>query len=200
MPRVRLIGNGLLSFLTKLASGYWSVFDPTNGYTAIRGDVLARLDIESLADRYFFESGMLIQLNTLGAVVRDVDMEARYGDETSSLRVWRILLEFPGLLIGGLLRRFFWRYLVRDFNVLTLCVLTGVPAVLFGVIFGAYHWARSVATGVPATAGTTVLAALPILLGSQCLLTALVLDVIYQPRRPLSHPPRRNPPAAPGGS
>lgn len=186
MPRIRLIGNGVLSFLTKLASGYWSVFDPTNGYTAIRSDTLARLDLERIAESYFFESSMLIQLNTMGAVVRDVDSEARYGDETSTLRIRRVLLEFPRLLGSGLLYRFFWKYMVKDFNALSLCVLTGLPAILFGAIFGGYHWAQSVATGVPATAGTTILAALPIILGSQCLLTALVLDVVYQPRSPLS--------------
>jgi glycosyltransferase involved in cell wall biosynthesis len=196
MPRIRLLGNGILSFLTKLASGYWSNFDPTNGYTAIRRDTLDRLDFDRLAESYFFESSMLIELNTLGAVVRDVEMAARYGEERSSLRISRVLLAFPPLLVGGLLRRFFWKYMVKDFNVLTLCVLAGVPAIVFGVTFGGYRWGLSIVTGVPATAGTTILAALPIILGVQCLLTALVLDVIYQSRRPLCQ--GSDPPAAEG--
>jgi len=75
--------------------------------------------------------------------------------------------------------------LIQDFNALTVCVLAGAPWILFGVLFGGYHWGLSLRTGVAATAGTTILAALPIILGFQCLLTALVLDIIYQPTRPL---------------
>lgn len=185
MPRLRLIGNGVLSFLTKLVSGYWSIFDPTNGYTAIRRDLLGRLNLARLHQRYFFETSVLIELNIEGATIRDVEMPARYDDEQSSLNVWRTVLQFPPLLLTGLMRRFFWRYMIRDFNVLTVCVLAGVPALLFGVLFGAYHWWQSIVTGVPATAGTTILSALPIILGFQCLLTAFVLDVLYQPSNPL---------------
>jgi dolichol-phosphate mannosyltransferase len=188
MPRVRLLGNGALSFLTKLVTGYWSIFDPTNGFTAIRGEVLRALDLERLDSGYFFETSMLLELNVLGAVVQDVDLDARYGTEASDLRIGRVLLGFPPRLVSGLWRRFFWKYLIRDFNALTICVLGGVPAVAFGVVFGAIHWMRSIATGVPATAGTTILAALPIILGFQCLLTALVLDALYQPKRPLASP------------
>lgn len=182
MPTVRLFGNSVLSFATKLVSGYWSNLDPTNGYTAISADALRAIDLERLDRRYFFETSMLIELNVRGARVQDVEMAARYGDEQSKLRPWRTATSFLPLLVRGLTRRFFWRYLIQDFNALTVCVLAGVPAIAFGVVFGGYHWWKSIATGVPATAGTTILAALPILLGFQCLLTAFVLDMLYQPR------------------
>ncbi len=185
MPRTRLVGNGLLSFLTKLVSGYWSILDPTNGYTAIHAPVLRQLNLARVDRRYFFETSMLVELNIQGAVVRDVEIPARYGDEVSSLNVWSALLKFPPLLVHGFTRRFFWRYIIRDFNVLTLCVLAALPLLLFGVGFGGYHWWLSHTTGIPATAGTTILAALPIILGFQCLLTAVVLDMVYQPQRPL---------------
>jgi dolichol-phosphate mannosyltransferase len=183
MPRLRLIGNGVLSFLTKLVSGYWSIFDPTNGYTAIRRATLAALPVAKIQRQFFFETSMLVELNITGAVVRDVVMPARYGDERSSLRVGAVLRQFPPLLVLGLTRRFFWRYMIRDFNVLTLCVLAGLPALVFGAGFGAYHWWKSIVSGVPATAGTTILSALPIILGFQCLLVAFILDVLYQPSR-----------------
>lgn len=191
MPRLRLIGNGVLSFLTKLVSGYWSIFDPTNGYTAIHADVLQRLDLDRLDRRYFFETSMLIELNIQGAVVRDVEIPARYADEVSSLRVWSEVLRFPPRLLRGFARRFFWRYMIRDFNVLTLCVLAAVPLLLFGLVFGGYRWWLSSTTGVPATAGTTILAALPVILGFQCLLSAVMLDMLYQPARPLIRSLRR---------
>lgn len=184
MPKVRLLGNGVLSFLTKLVSGYWSIFDPTNGFTAVRTDVLRRLDLSRLHAGWFFETSMLVELSLLDARVEDVEMPARYGDEESSLRILPVLVRFPPLLLGGLLRRFFWRYMIRDFNAVTVCVLAGIPSLGFGVVFGGYHWWRSLETGVPATAGTTLLAALPVLLGFQCLLTALVLDILDEPAGP----------------
>jgi dolichol-phosphate mannosyltransferase len=183
MPRLRLLGNGILSFLTKLVSGYWSIFDPTNGYTAVSAETLRRLDISRVAPRYFFETSMLIELNIQDAVVHDVEMPARYGDEHSQLSVGRTAVTFPFLLVRGLWRRFFWRYMIRDFTAVTVCVLAGVPALLFGVTFGAFRWWRSVATGQPATAGTVLVAALPVILGFQCLLTAFVLDIVQQPAR-----------------
>lgn len=184
MPTVRMLGNGVLSFLAKLVSGYWSVFDPTNGFTAIRTDVLRRMDLSGLPGGWFFETGMLIELSLLDARVEDVEIPARYADEESSLRILPVLVRFPPLLVKGLARRFFWRYMIRDFNAVTVCVLAALPALAFGVIFGGYHWWRSLETGVPATAGTTLLAALPVLLGFQCLLTALVLDILDEPDGP----------------
>src|SRR5437870_2041723 len=170
MPGARLIGNGLLSFASKLASGYWNMLDVSNGFTAVRSAVLRRIDSRRLHERYFFETSMLIELNILGAVVADVEMPAHYEAEISSLRVSRVMLTFPGLLLRGLLRRFYWRYLIEDFGVVSISGLLGFPLRLFGVTFGTYHWVQSARTGAPATAGTVFVAALPIMLGFQLLL------------------------------
>jgi glycosyltransferase involved in cell wall biosynthesis len=103
MPLVRRVGNLGLSFLTKAASGYWRVFDPTNGYVAIRGDVLRCLRIAALSDDYFFETSLLIELGKRGFRVVDLPLPARYADETSSMRLLRVLVVFPfKLLLGGI--------------------------------------------------------------------------------------------------
>ena len=185
MPILRLFGNGVLSLLTKAVSGYWSIFDPTNGYTAIRSDVLRLVNPAWIRPRYFFETSMLIALNAVGAVTKDVHMEARYGNEKSSLSIGLTILQFPPLLIQGLLRRFLWRYVIRDFNALTVSVVGALVGVGFGVAFGGYHWWKSIVTGIPATAGQTILAALPILLGFQLLIVAVVLDIFLEPRTPV---------------
>ena len=182
MPKRRLLGNGFLSFFVKLVSGYWSILDPTNGYTAIRSVVLKRMNFARLGRGFFFEISPLIELNILGAIVEDVSMPSKYDDEESSLRLSRVLVTFPYLLLTGLTRPFVWRYLLQDFNALTVCVLYGIPCVLFETCFGTYRWYLSIATGHPATAGTIILAVLPIILGFQGLLTALVLDMFCQPR------------------
>jgi len=178
MPTGRLLGNAALSFASKLASGYWNLLDVSNGFTAVRSETLRRMDLERLSERYFFETSVLIELNILRADITDVEMPARYGEEESSLRLWRVIASFPPLLVKGLLRRFYWRYLIEEFGVVSVCVLFGLPLVAFGVVFGAIHWTQSIRTGHPATAGTVFVAALPIILGVQLLLAALLLDVL----------------------
>lgn len=182
MPRVRLGGNIALTFLTKLASGYWHVLDPQNGFVAIRADVLRRLPIERLARGYFFENDMLIRLNALEARVADVPLPSRYGEETSSLRPGRAILEFPFQLLTGFFRRLFWRYLFYDVSPVALFFLFGASLFLFGSLFGAYTWVRNATRNVPTPTGTVIFAAMPVILGFQLILQALVLDVENSPR------------------
>src|SRR5512138_9444 len=95
MPVMRRIGNMGLAFLAKAATGYWNLFDPTNGFSAIRSEALAELPLEKIDRSYYFETSMLANLYLIGAVVRDVPMPARYKGEVSSLLIHRILFEFP---------------------------------------------------------------------------------------------------------
>ena len=94
MPKVRLFGNSGLSFITKLSTGHWNVMDPTNGYTAIRIDVLDYVDLDSIDNRYFFETDLLYQLGLIRARVVDIPMVAVYEDEHSSLSIKKVLFEF----------------------------------------------------------------------------------------------------------
>lgn len=182
MPPVRLIGNSALSFLVKAASGQWGVMDPTNGYTAIHRRALEELELERLSERYFFESDMLIQLGMAGLPVEDVPMPARYGDEESSLSVAKVLRDFPPLLLRGFLRRLLIRYFISDFTIASLYILAGVPLLAFGLVEGVSQWVASVASGVPRTAGTVMLAAMPTILGFQLLLQAIAHDVQAAPK------------------
>jgi glycosyltransferase involved in cell wall biosynthesis len=181
MPTRRLLGNAFLSFTSKLACGYWNMLDVNNGFTAAKSELIRRMDFGQISERYFFETSVLIELNILRATVADVEMPARYGDEQSSLRISRVASTFPPLLLRGLLRRFYWRYLIEEFGVVSVCVLTGLPFLLFGVVFGVWRWLDTVRTGNPATAGTVFVAALPIILGVQLLLAAVLLDVLSSP-------------------
>ncbi len=192
MPAERLVGNTGLTFLLKLASGHWDMFDPTNGYLALRVHVLRLLDLDRLPRDYFFESGLLIELGVLRARVRDVAIPARYGSEPSSLSVGGTLVGFPGRLVAGLCRRVARRYFLFDFTAVSAFLALGLPLFLFGVVFGAVHWIRSIRTGEVASTGTVMVAALPIILGFQLLLQALVVDIAERPSAPLSPPLRRD--------
>jgi glycosyltransferase involved in cell wall biosynthesis len=186
MPRMRLLGNAMLSFITKFSCGYWNVMDPTNGYTAVRTCVLAELPLDKLERRYFFETDMLFRLNTVRAVVKDIPMDALYAGETSHLKISSVLPEFLRKHCSRLWRRYVYNYLVRDFNIGTLYSLSGIALLLAGSLFGLMHWIISVTTHQPATSGTVMLAALPILVGIQCLIAFLHYDVSNVPTDPVS--------------
>jgi glycosyltransferase involved in cell wall biosynthesis len=186
MPRLRLIGNALLSLVSKISSGYWNIMDPTNGYTAIGRAALAALPLGKLDPRYFFESDMLFRLYTVRAVVRDVPMRAQYADESSNLSVARVVLEFPVKYAVRAVKRIFYAYFLRDFNAGSLQLFLGFAATLAGTTYGALRWRHSIETGVQATSGEVMLAALPLLIGVQLLLGALNFDVQNIPREPLA--------------
>jgi len=165
----------------KLASGHWALFDPTNGYTAIRREVLSELALDRLADRYFFEISMLVELNVVGAAVADVAMPARYGQHPSSLSVTRTLLGFPPRLLASLFSRIFRKHFFLDLTAVAIFLSAGSLLLGAGTAVGVFFWSRSIATGVPTTAGQVMLAGLPVLLGFQLLLQALVADMNAAP-------------------
>jgi glycosyltransferase involved in cell wall biosynthesis len=177
MPTFRLIGNFVLTFLTKLASGYWNLFDPQNGYVAMKRSTLESLNLGKLHKRYFFENDLLVNLNINRCKICDVSMPARYGDEKSSLKIWKIILLFPLLLMHRFLFRIYKKYILYDFAVEGFFYFMALFLMLFGVLFGCYHWAWSIISGSPATTGTVMIAVLPIILGFQLFLQAIVLEI-----------------------
>ncbi|HSB02782.1 MAG TPA: glycosyltransferase family 2 protein, partial [Anaerolineales bacterium] len=188
MPLIRRIGNMGLGFLSKAATGYWNMFDPTNGFVAIRSEVLAQLPLERVDRGYYFETSMLAHLYLVGAVVRDVPMPARYQGEISNLLIQRILIEFPPKLIATFARRIVLRNFIYDFSMASIYLLTGLPLLLFGLIFGISKWIRYASAGIPAPTGTVMLPTLSVLLGIQLLLSAIEIDLRSVPREPLSAP------------
>lgn len=208
MPKYRIFGNIVLSFMTKFASGYWHMFDPQNGYTATRRDVLQRLPLDRLAPRYSYENDVLINLNILRVPATDVPIPAVYGEEVSSIRLSRVGPEIFNLLVKGFWRRFLWKYVVGSFSPVALFLIGGLLLTLFGTVVGIWTIAETLGPPV-ATAGSVILAVAPFLLGMQMLMYSLMLDIQESPDRPWAPPsrqlrddpiaprtPRRIPPAA----
>lgn len=187
MPRIRLLGNALLSFLAKLSTGYWNIFDVTNGYTAIHARLLPYLELDRVSRRYFFETDMLFRLGTLRAAVVDIPMDAVYADERSQLRIARVLPEFAWRHCSNFCKRLVYRYFLRDMTVASLELVLGTLLLAFGTGFGLWTWAAAVHTGVPTPLGTIMLAALPTLVGLQMLLAFVGYDVAQQPQQAI-HP------------
>jgi len=186
MPIIRRVGNLGLSFLTKAATGYWGIFDPTNGFFAIRAEVLAQLSFEKIDRRYFFETSMLANLYLLGALVMDVSIPARYRNETSNLSIRRTLIEFPFKLLVTFFRRILLKYYIYDFSMMSLYLIIGIPLLLFGGIFGGIKWIEYASQNIPAPTGTVMLPTLSVILGIQILLSAIEIDMNSVPRKALS--------------
>lgn len=190
MPRHRVLGNIVLSFLTKLASGYWHLFDPQNGYTAITQDVLRRLPMDKVSSRYSFENDLLIHLNILRVPAIDVPIPAVYGNEVSSIKLRRVIPELLRLLFVGFWRRFFYKYVLWSFSPIALFLVSGLFLTLFGA--GVGIWVLINTLGPPvASAGSVVLAVAPLLVGLQMLLYALLLDIQESPDSPMTIDYRR---------
>ena len=182
MPKMRLFGNSALSFLVKAASGYWNIMDPTNGYTAITKEAIKEIETRSIDKRYFFETSMLINLNIMNIVVKDVPIPPIYGDEESSLSIFKSAFEFPKKLLYGFTKRIFYKYFIYDFNMGSIYLILGVPLSLFSLIYGGYRWYLAYAFDVTNPVGTIMLVTLSAILGVQFLLGAINIDINNTPK------------------
>ncbi len=181
MPRHRVFGNIVLTFLTKTATGYWNLVDPQNGYTAMGRRVQRLIDWSRVARDYSFENDVLAELGLLRARIRDIDIPALYGEEVSGIKLRAVVPSLLRTLIRASMRRFWLSYMLRSFSPVALFVLTGVPMLLWAIVYGVWVvWAtRGPAV---ATTGTVMLAVLPFLLGFQLILAAFVIDIVNTPK------------------
>jgi glycosyltransferase involved in cell wall biosynthesis len=182
MPRARIIGNLGLSFFTKLSSGYWDVFDPTNGFTAVHARALERIPLDKVHPRFFFESDMLFRLGCLNARVVDVPMAAVYGEEVSNLKVGGAFLTFFGHNVRNFMKRVLYSYFLRDFSIASIYLVAFVFLTLLGGALGIYFWAHALSLDRPATPGQVMFAALPLVFGLQLGLAFTAYDIARTPR------------------
>lgn len=185
MPILRIIGNAGLSFITKISTGYWSLVDPTNGFTAIHSSVLRLLEFDRLNNRYFFESDMLFRIGLARAVVIDMPMNAVYGSERSNLSAFKSFFSFLAFNIINTVKRVVYQYFVRNFSAASLYLLVGMLLLAFGGIMGSLEWAASLRTGEPTPTGTIMISTLSIILGFQLLLSFCAIDIASEPARPI---------------
>jgi len=185
MPKIRILGNAGLSLISKLSSGYWSVNDPTNGYTAAHVKSLNRVGLHKLSNRYFFESDLLYRLNLVGAVVEDVPLPARYGDEKSNLKVSKVLFEFPYRHFKNYWKRIAYRFFLREWSVGSVELVAGLALTIFGLFFGLSSFFAAVSRDEATTAGQVTIASLAVILGFQLLLSFVSYDIQTEPRNPL---------------
>jgi dolichol-phosphate mannosyltransferase len=185
MPLMRLLGNGVLSFFSKVSSGYWNIVDPNNGYTAIHKTALRLLPLDKISNDYFFESDMLFRLNSMRAVVVDIPMKSIYEDEESNLRSHRVIFPFLAGHCKNFFKRIAYNYFIRDISFATLELIFGTIFLAFGSIYGGLNWIQHISTDTYAPGGVVMLAAITVIIGLQLMLSAINYDIQNVPKMPL---------------
>ena len=179
IPKTRYLGNAVLSFLTKIASGYWHVADSQSGYGAVTLEVLKTIDLDSVYKRYGMPNDFLVKLNVYHFRVRDVPVNPIYGiGEQSGIKIYKVVFTLSLLL----LRLFLWRlkekYMIRDFHPLVLFYLMGFILTPIGFVFGCYLLIYRLFIG-PVAATSALLAAFFAISGLQSLFFAMWFDMEY---------------------
>lgn len=180
MPTHRVLGNVVLSFLNKLASGYYNLFDPQNGYTATTREVLERLDFDEISRRYEFENDFLVNLNILSVRAKDIPIPANYGTEVSGIKLSKVVPAIGGLLFKGFFKRIYRKYVINTFSPIALFFYSSLALLAWSFVSGIWVVAHTLGPPV-ATTGTVLLVVVPFLMGFQLMLTALTLDIQASP-------------------
>ncbi len=179
IPKTRYLGNAVLSFLTKIASGYWHVADSQTGYGAVNLEVLKTIDLDGIYKRYGMPNDFLVKLNVYHFKVRDVSVNPIYGvGEQSGIRIYRVVFTLSLLLLKLFLWRLKEKYVIRDFHPLVLFYLLGFILTPIGVIFGCYLLIFRLFVG-PVAATSALFAAFFAISGLQSLFFAMWFDMEY---------------------
>jgi len=186
MPKVRLFGNIALSFLTKLSSGYWEIFDPNNGFVAISKKTFELIPTHKVDDRYFFESDMLFRLHLARAVVQDIPMPTKYGTEVSGLKESKAFFEFGYKHHKNFFKRIAIEYYLRDFNLGSIQLPMGLGLSLFGGVYGVINFLHYHSLELPTPTGIQIVVAMSVLSGLQLLLSFFAFDISNSPKKPIS--------------
>lgn len=177
IPRVRYIGNGFLSMLTKIASGYWHVADSQTGYTVANLHVLQTIDLDDIYKRYGMPNDMLVKLNVYDFRVRDVPIKPIYGiGEKSGIRPIRLIPKLSMLMVRLFLYRMLQKYIIRDFHPLILFYATGFASLFIGLATGLYVVTYRLFVGSVGD-NTPLFSAFLILMGWQSILFAMWFDM-----------------------
>lgn len=177
MPAFRRVGNTVITILTKFASGYYNVFDSQNGYGVFKRKTLENLPFEHIGRRYDYENTLLIALSIMSARVKDEPVPAIYGDEVSTIPVFKTTMRALKVVWSGFWRRIYYKYVVVNFHPIALFLFTSLLLLLFGTGFALFILAEKILFDTSPSTGTVMLSVLPIILGIQFLLTTITMDM-----------------------
>lgn len=177
MPKFRRVGNTVITILTKFSSGYYSIFDSQNGYGVFKRKTLETLPFEHIGRRYDYENTLLIALSIMNARVKDEPVPAIYGDEVSTIPVFKTTMRALKVVWQGFWKRIYYKYVVVNFHPIALFIFSGLIFNIIGLLFGALILFDKLLYDQSPSTGTVMLCVLPIILGVQLLLSAITMDM-----------------------
>jgi glycosyltransferase involved in cell wall biosynthesis len=177
MPRFRRIGNTFITILTKFATGYYTIFDSQNGYGVFKRKTLENLPFEHIGRRYDYENTLLIALAIMNAKVRDEAVPAIYGDEESTIPVFRTSLRALSVVWKGFWKRIYYKYILVNFHPIALFLILSLFLSLIGIGFALFIVIDRIVNDASPTTGSVMLAVLPLILGFQLFLTSITMDM-----------------------
>ena len=177
MPKIRRFGNSMLTLLTKIASGYWKIIDPQNGYTAISKKALEEMEFDNIYDGYGCPNDILIELNIRNMKVMDIEMPPIYNEEKSGIKLRKYSFRLSWLLLKGFFRRINAKYGGLHFHPLWLFYIGGIILFLFGFIFSIYILYYKFFIGGGLSAGSVLLPVLCLIMGYLSILFAFLFDM-----------------------
>ncbi|AKB45087.1 glycosyltransferase family 2 protein [Methanosarcina vacuolata] len=177
MSTWRAFGNGMLSMITKIGSGYWHIADPQNGYTVISRYALETIDLDSIYTYYGYCNDILLKMNAFGMRVMDVTMPARYGSEKSKIKYSKYIRKVAPMIFRGFLWRLKMKYMVLDFHPLVLFYFASMILVPLGLIFGFWIVLEKLVFHGSVSQNYPLLFVFIFLVGMQFLLFAMFFDM-----------------------
>lgn len=141
MPLFRAFGNTALTFLTRIASGYWGMTDSQNGYTAISRSALRQINVGDLFEYYGYCNSVLARLNANNIPIADVEVTTIYGEEESDITYPAYIRKVSLMLLRNFLWRIWKKYDIVDlespavmYAISGLCLTAGVVGMLVSLI------------------------------------------------------------------
>lgn len=179
MKKWRLFGNTILTFLTKIASGYWRLIDPQNGFTAVSKKVLSSISLDDVYPWYGYLNDLLVKMNVYNFRVVNISHPAKYGKEKSKIKYGRYIIKVSWLLLSDFIWRLKMKYIILSFHPLVLFYIAGTiitPAGLIGGVYSLYY--KFVLGNSLFVRG--VLSALLFIIGIQFLFFAMLFDMQFE--------------------
>lgn len=178
MPKIRLLGNAIISAMTKIASGYFKIYDVVDGYTAISRRAFESVRWSVAWKGYGYPMDFLIRLNVAGMRVMDVPRRAIYlpGVRQSQIKGFRYATRVAPLLLRGFLRRLLYKYILRDFHPLVFFYLLGMTLTPLGALYGFFLVGQQL-TGYGVSGPRAILCTLLLLVGIQSFLFAMSFEL-----------------------
>ncbi len=176
MPKIRLIGNTFLSYMSKFSTGYWEIFDPNNGFIAFKAETLKKIDLKKTDNRFFFETDILFRCSLKNIAIKNVSIDANYDNNYSSLNPIKEIFPFFIKNIKLLIKRIIYQYYLLDFNVGSIDLLLSILFGFSSFIFGIFLFIRSNITNELTTAGTASIFTILSILSVQFFLSFIYYD------------------------